>query len=237
MTLQLEVGGAVDVLFFDIDGTLLDHQWAADEAVGELRAAYEDVLGVLGTEELRSVWERLQEHWFVEYLDRRLSFVEQRRARVRGLWRHAGAAAPTDQKCDAAFAIYLAAYENAWRPFPDVSDCLARLGDVRLGVITNGDLDQQQQKLMKLGLRGCFDPVVTSSEVGAYKPDRDIFVAAARLADAPAERCVYVGDRLETDANAAARAGMGAIWLNRTQAEGQPAPGVRTITSLAELEP
>lgn len=236
MTLELGVGGNVDVVFFDVDGTLLDHQSAADQAVGELRAVYDDALGLLGAQEMRSVWERLQERWFAEYLDRRLSFVEQRRARVRGLWRHAGAAAPTDQQCDGAFATYLAAYEDAWRLFLDVTDCLARLGDVRLGVVTNGDLDQQQQKLTWLGLRGCFDPVATSSEVGASKPDRDIFVAAARLAGTPVERCVYVGDRMETDANAAAAAGMAAIWLNRTQTEGQPTPGVRTITSLEELE-
>lgn len=236
MTVELGVSSDVGVVFFDVDGTLLDHESAADEAVEKLRVAFRDDLGGLAAEEVRVAWKRLQEHWFVEYLNHRLTFVEQRRARVRELWHHAGAASPTARQCDMVFATYLAAYEDAWRPFPDVSDCLARLGDMPLGVITNGELDQQQRKLAQLGLTGCFDQVVASSEIGASKPAPEIFVAAAQLAGQPLERCVYVGDRLETDANAAARAGMGAVWLNRAQAEGEPGPRVKTITTLAELE-
>ncbi len=235
MTVELGARGDVGVVFFDVDGTLLDHESAADEAVEKLRAAYRDDLGGLAAEQVRATWKRLQEDWFAEYLNRRLTFVEQRRARVRELWHHAGAARPTAQQCDTVFATYLAAYEDAWRRFPDVNGCLARLGDVPLGVITNGDLDQQQRKLAQLGLTGYFDPVVASSDIGASKPEAEIFIAAARLAGQPVERCVYVGDRMETDANAAATAGMGAVWLNRPQAEGEPGPRVKTITTLAEL--
>jgi putative hydrolase of the HAD superfamily len=75
--------------------------------------------------------------------------------------------------------------------------------------------------------------LVASSEVGAAKPDPAIFGAAcARLGLAP-ERVAYVGDRLATDAEAAAAAGLHGIWLNRTA---DPAPTTRpTITTLTHL--
>jgi putative hydrolase of the HAD superfamily len=44
---------------------------------------------------------------------------------------------------------------------------------------------------------------------------------------------MYVGDRLDVDAQGATAAALRGVWLNRRGAA--PAPGVETITSLAEL--
>lgn len=53
---------------FDVDGTLVDHERAADIAVDHLAVAYPDVLGQLSPQDLRQRWRSLREHWFGEHL-------------------------------------------------------------------------------------------------------------------------------------------------------------------------
>jgi putative hydrolase of the HAD superfamily len=74
--------------------------------------------------------------------------------------------------------------------------------------------------------------------VGIGKPDPRIFeVTCAQLGLSPAD-CVYVGDRLETDALAAQAAGLRGIWLDRglyVPAEVDSA-GISVIHDLRELK-
>lgn len=136
----------------------------------------------------------------------------------------------------AIFDTYLSAYEAAWQLFPDVLPCLDRLDGVRLGVITNGDRDQQVSKIRACRLDGRLDVIVTSSEVGSSKPASAIFLEAARRARVEPERCAYVGDRLESDAVAAAAVGMRGVWLDRRHMGGrQVPPPVTRITTLHDL--
>jgi putative hydrolase of the HAD superfamily len=108
------------------------------------------------------------------------------------------------------------------------------LAGVRLGVITNGDGRQQRAKITALGLEDAFEVVICSGDAGFAKPDGRIFaLAAARLGLSP-DRCLFVGDRRDTDALGALAAGMSALWLNR---KGAVAPDelVGEIRSLHEL--
>jgi putative hydrolase of the HAD superfamily len=73
-----------------------------------------------------------------------------------------------------------------------------------------------------LGIAARFSVVVTSEAVGVAKPDPRIFTLACHTAAAHPTQCVYVGDRLETDARAAHQAGWTGIWLNRTASEMVP---------------
>jgi putative hydrolase of the HAD superfamily len=84
---------------------------------------------------------------------------------------------------------------------------------------------------------------VLSGEVGMAKPDPAIFAYAVELADCPAERVAYVGNRLDNDIRPARRAGLRPIWLLRGEAPPEPTPaqlsemaGVGVIRSLTSLE-
>lgn len=66
-------------------------------------------------------------------------------------------------------------------------------------------------KLEALGVRDLFDVVVASGEPGGprrLKPDPHGYLAAARALDTPPEECLVIGDRQDTDGDAARRAGM-----------------------------
>jgi putative hydrolase of the HAD superfamily len=87
-----------------------------------------------------------------------------------------------------------------------------------------------------VGLAAHLPEVIASSEAGAAKPDPAIFRAGcARLHLTPAQ-VAYIGDRLDTDAIAAANAGLHGIWLNRSndQAPTRP-PAISTLQSLPAL--
>jgi putative hydrolase of the HAD superfamily len=70
--------------------------------------------------------------------------------------------------------------------------------------------------------------------VGARKPSPEIFTAALSMADAAPEQALHVGDSIEEDVAGARRAGIEAVLVRRHG--GASPPGVRTISSLAELE-
>lgn len=69
--------------------------------------------------------------------------------------------------------------------------------DVPIGLLTNGAGDIQHEKLEKHGLSGYFDPILISGEIATMKPNDAIY----RLAkdEVPADRHVYVADRLADD--------------------------------------
>jgi putative hydrolase of the HAD superfamily len=220
------------VIFFDIDDTLLDQLYA--ERTGALEFWQEHRhLFPFGAEEFLALWRTLAEKHMDRHLAKEVSFVEQRRGRIRELFSHI-AVALSDDEADERFGEYLRRYEANWRSFPDVIPCLDALRPVPLGVISNGDYRQQIKKLERMGLRNRFAIVAVSGEVGAAKPAPEIFWEACRRAQREPRACVYVGDRLDTDARASQAAGLRGIWLNRRSARADGSD-VTVIHSLREL--
>jgi putative hydrolase of the HAD superfamily len=120
-----------------------------------------------------------------------------------------------DAGADALFAIYLEAHEAAWSLYDDSLACLDALRDHRLGIVSNGLGRQQRDKLANTGIIDRFECIVISAEVGERKPDAAIFRRACASAGCAPSEAVYVGDRYETDALGARRAGLTGVWLDR----------------------
>jgi putative hydrolase of the HAD superfamily len=97
-------------------------------------------------------------------------------------------------------------------PYEDVLPGLAHLnGRVLVGSISNGNAD-----LKTIGLAHHFHTSVAAHELGVAKPDAAIFLAACRAMDVAPEDAVYVGDDVLLDVQGAQRAGLRAVWMNRT---------------------
>jgi putative hydrolase of the HAD superfamily len=104
----------------------------------------------------------------------------------------------------------------AWRARPGARELLARLRarGLRTAVVSNFDR-RLPGILAGLGLADALDAVVLPSDVGAAKPDPDIFARAlAQLGVAPAE-AVFVGDDAERDLAGARAAGLEGIDASR----------------------
>jgi putative hydrolase of the HAD superfamily len=202
------------IIFFDIDDTLLDHTSAEKQAAQQWYAHFRHKLPHTGPD-FATLWKHVAEQHMAAFLAGAISFTEQRRRRIRAVF----PAALEDQEADRLFRLYLAYYEQAWCVFSDVLPCLDRLPEHTLGIISNGNTEQQKKKLEILGIAARFSLIVTSEAVGVAKPDPRIFTRACHMAMAHPTQCVYVGDRLETDARAAHQAGWTGIWLNRMAPE------------------
>lgn len=184
---------------------------------------------------VRARWRELEEHHYARYLSGELDFLGQRLWRARELLTPYGVTLD-DEAALRWFAEYVRGYEDGWALFDDALPALDAIEravpGVRFGIITNGDLTIQTGKLHHIALWDRLDltplradgsvdepersgRLITSGELGVAKPDPAIFEAAARAFGVSAASCLYVGDRLATDAVGGASAGMRGVWLAR----------------------
>ncbi|MEU8342975.1 HAD family hydrolase [Spirillospora sp. NPDC048832] len=207
----------MDVVFFDLDGTLVDHRSAVWEAIGQIVQAAPGATAP--PEELVALWWTLEGRHMREYLAGQCSFAEHHRRRVRSFLPALGEPVPEDPDAlDAWVATrYLPLFQDCWRCYPDVQPGLESLkrhpGGPRLAVLTNGDPEQQRAKLARFGLLEYFEAVLTPAELGAAKPAA--YAAACQWMGTDPARAVNVGDMLESDVNAATLVGLTGIWLDR----------------------
>ena len=102
------------------------------------------------------------------------------------------------------------------RPFADTIETLIYLKSqgYRLAVISNGITIKQWEKLVRLNVYSFFDEVITSEEVGKDKPDKLIYDVALRKMNGNPEKSVMVGNKFKEDALGAVNAGLSAILVN-----------------------
>lgn len=216
---------------FDLDGTLFDHPTASRLAV----RGWLTERGVPPTDALLQAWSAAEERHFRYWREGRVSFVEQRRGRLRDVLPLLGAPVGSDAELDAVFARYLVAYERAWVGYEDVDaaiDAVHALG-LATAVLTNGGEGQQQAKLARLGLLERIGPVFTAEGLGVAKPSPVAFLRVCEALDVAPEQVLYVGDDHEVDVLAARAAGLRALHLDRLAAG--PDTELERATSLADL--
>jgi len=219
------------MIFFDLDGTLLDHEHAERQAVLQFWEAWRGLIAEPAPAFLKR-WQAAARFHRRRYQAGEVDFLGQRRARIREVLPNTQM---DDRVADAFFAKYALDYERHWRLFGDVQACLKRLGSLALGIITNGDPGQQRAKLKQMGIDKAFSVVTCSGECKRRKPDPSIFYAACSLAGEPPSACTHIGDDLQADAQAASQAGLQGIWLRR-KAE-QVGEHAATIASLSQFYP
>lgn len=180
---------------------------------------------ILQAEEILHAWlkenaPRVAERFSIEHLrQERLSLLARqpefhldlgalRRAGLASAFEEAG---EDGAKVEQAMVQFFAA-RNAVVPYDDVLPGLLRLkGRVAIGSVSNGNAD-----LQAIGLSHHFKVSVAAHQLGCAKPDAAIFHAACRELDVAPEDAVYVGDDVLLDVQGAQKAGLRAVWLNRT---------------------
>lgn len=119
--------------------------------------------------------------------------------------------------------------------FDDVRPVLAALrkGGIRTAILTNGPSDGQRRKLKATGLAQDVDHISIGEEVGFSKPLPQAFHSVVdRFSLTPAE-ALMVGDSPELDYDAALRAGLEAVLLDRDERHRES--GRASIRTLAQV--
>jgi putative hydrolase of the HAD superfamily len=114
------------------------------------------------------------------------------------------------------------AYEHfseagVWELYPDVTDVLEQVHQrFQLAIVSNFD-GRLRVILQHLGISKYFRHVFVSSEIGADKPDPEVFRRALSFLDLQPAEVLHVGDDPERDWQAATAAGLSVFELDRTK--------------------
>ncbi|MFI8527952.1 HAD family hydrolase [Promicromonospora sukumoe] len=213
------------VVLFDLDDTLVDQEGAS-------RTALLDWLPELGLDhddpdELVTAWGGIAEEAYARYQRREITFLEQRRVRVREFL---GADA-TDDEADELFSGYLSRYQRAWAAFDDAVPALRRVRDAGLVValLTNGDAVHQRLKLDRTGLAAHVDVVVASDDLPAGKPDPRAYAVTCEVLGAAPGDVLMVGNDVEKDFQGPLDAGLAAVLLDRYDRYPEVEDRIRTL--------
>lgn len=85
------------------------------------------------------------------------------------------------------------------------------------GVISDIDLDYQQEQFKALNIDQSFHSITTSEEVQNYKPAPQIFQVALQKANCQGKEALMIGDSYSKDIIGGKNMAMTTIWINRYQ--------------------
>ncbi|WP_339103320.1 HAD family hydrolase [Haloterrigena salinisoli] len=138
----------------------------------------------------------------------------------------------TDADPGAVADAYRETIADALEPLPGVESMLADLrGEYRVGLLTNGPVRAQRDKLATLGWEDAFDAALVTGELEAGKPDPRAFEAIAAELNVDPRDAVYVGDEVEADVSGATEAGMDAVQV---LLEDGPDPDPRAVAHVEQ---
>jgi putative hydrolase of the HAD superfamily len=119
-----------------------------------------------------------------------------------------------DTDPDVAATAYREEIAASLVPVADAELLIDRLRErYRVGLLTNGPIVAQRDKIETLGWADLFDETVVTGELSAGKPDSRAFEAILGSLSVPAAEAVYVGDQVRTDVHGAKDTGMRAIQV------------------------
>jgi putative hydrolase of the HAD superfamily len=109
------------------------------------------------------------------------------------------------------------AESGVWELYPEVIDVLKQLHRrFQLAIVSNFD-GRLRVILEHLGISKYFGHIFVSSEIGADKPDPEIFRRALKFLGLQPSDVLHVGDDPDRDWDAAALAGLSIFKLDRTK--------------------
>jgi putative hydrolase of the HAD superfamily len=236
---------SVRVIFFDLDETLLDDDQCMREAVVRTCITLSRRYPQIDPMQLEETYLNISNQWWTNS-----GSVPQasgsgsssgRDIRIE-VWGKAILSCGLQHQNLAIEAADLYSDERraTYKPFPEVHDVLSNIRQkYNLGIISNGPISVQREKLQIIGLVHFFDVIVVSGELGIGKPEPGIFLKALELMEVAPKEALYVGDSLTSDVLGAQNVGMYAIWVNRgkvNKPQDAPTPELE-ISTLNDLIP
>ena len=219
-------------LFFDLDITLIDIKKAQYKAIEDLYSIY-NFSDKTDLSSFTKTWDDLTDYHYAFYTRKEISYEEQRNRRIIDLFKEYDM--PLDKTPTEIFSIYLKSFEDNWCIFDDVYETLDYLYQkgYKLGVISNGDLSQQTDKLSRTGILKFFEVVTASSEYDYSKPDPKLYETIINRYNINKEEMIMIGDQVDKDVLPCLEIGIDAIWLNRKNKDNDY--NVKEIKSLTTL--
>lgn len=202
----------IRTIFFDLDNTLFDHSQAERAALREILRAEPEWFASIDAGAFVVLYDEINTKLWSMMAAGELSADE---LRVRRLQETFAAFGLRDLDFLELSRKYLQVYTQQLFVFPGMMKTLLYLKPrYTLGLLSNGFVEIQKQKLARMRISELFDVVVYSEEVGAMKPAAEIFFEAMRRSDSQPDEIVYVGDSFDSDIVGAKAVGWRAVLFN-----------------------
>ena len=176
---------AIQAIIFDLDDTLYPERGFAFSGFTAVAAAFADQLG-----DPAHAAARMRQLFDTEHRPRVFNTLLAERS------------LPEDDKLVRAMIETYRMHRPTIVLHPDADGVLTQLrGTFKLGLISDGPLDTQRNKIDALGLRGRFDEIIITSELGSNrgKPDPTAFKLMAQRLEIEPAACLYVADNPAKD--------------------------------------
>jgi putative hydrolase of the HAD superfamily len=223
-------------VFFDAGNTLL----RVHPSIGEIYSGTAAEFGIHLTPE--QIEQSFQEHWkttlpLVTNEGHRLTYEKERdwwRYIVQEVFQQFGEFQDFEVFFDALYERF--ARSDSWRLYEDVRGVLDYLKQNKkvLGIISNWD-SRLPTLCDQLGITAFFDIVVVSSIVGYEKPHPAIFQIALERTGLASEEVIYIGDDPYLDYQAARKANMHALHLDRNHRFPEHPDKIASLSELLAL--
>lgn len=120
-------------------------------------------------------------------------------------------------------------------PYPGILKQLS--ASHRLGIISDiwSPSDRFYRELEELGIRGLFEVIVFSSDIGIIKPSSKIFLKAIEALDTDISKVVYIGDSYRRDVIGAKKVGMSVILINKGK-QMDPITSIQPDLTISDLQ-
>lgn len=199
------------MVLFDLDNTLSDFESAQRVALPSLLADH----GIADGERLIPAFKQLAAPLWGQLEAGELTLETLNDERFRQLVEHAG----LDLDPTMLAPQYLAWLGRSGELWPGATQLLDRLlGQVDMGLVTNGYSEVQRPRLDKFELNRYFSSVTVSSEIGHAKPSTAFFdIALAAHGNPDPSTVLVVGDSLSSDIAGGVAAGCATCWFNPTR--------------------
>jgi putative hydrolase of the HAD superfamily len=197
------------VIYFDLDGTLVDYESDACHAFG--KAAEHAIMKHPHLAERLSnqIFSDARQATYIQYGDIGIPLRDWHRECMRIVLESADIFDVT--LADQMGQLYAEFRNKTLTAFDDALEVVPKLARVyRLGLISNGS-----STIHKLPIAEHFTYRIYAREVGYEKPAPEIFHAAAEAAECTNGEMLVVGDGQHTDIIGAKNAGIEMVWINR----------------------
>lgn len=197
-------------IFFDLDNTLLDHDFAETAAHNELYNSTEELQQVT-LDHWLNAYKTINHQLWLQYQDGIIDRHELQRSRFRDSMKKLKI--PFGQS-DEIGAAYMQFYRNHWNWVNGAKEALEKVsGSYPIGIVTNGFLETQQKKIEKMGLGRHTDLFIITEEIGVMKPHPKVFDVATERAGVDRKSILYVGDSYSSDIIGGRNAGWNTAWF------------------------
>lgn len=204
----------IDTILFDLDKTLFDHKYSLERTIAVLREEFS--LQEFQLDKLISNYDDALQEAFDRYLANEISYEEKDLEKVKLFYEKLGLPILDEAAVKAFLKLQKKTYQEDLRATPGSIETLIWLREnaYKIGVVTNGQEEEQMQKLKRIGVLDLVDAVIISGEVGYSKPSPEIFDVALSRLNSEKSSTIMVGDSIKSDIEGALNYGIGALLYN-----------------------